>query len=83
MTKVDFPLPETPVTQMNFPNGNFTLIFFKLFSLAPLISINRPFPFRCFLGTGIEYSPDKYFPVIEFGFFIISSGVPAAITSPP
>ncbi len=34
-TKVDFPEPETPVTQLNTPNGNFTLIFFKLFSVAP------------------------------------------------
>lgn len=33
-TKVDFPEPETPVTQVNTPSGNFTLIFFKLFSTA-------------------------------------------------
>ena len=36
--KLLLPLPDTPVTQMNLPSGNLTLIFFKLFSLAPLTS---------------------------------------------
>lgn len=30
-TKVLFPEPETPVTHINCPSGNFTFIFFKLF----------------------------------------------------
>ncbi len=49
--------PDTPVTQLNTPNGNFTLIFFKLFSVAPCTSIT--FVFRCFssfLGTSIFFS---------------------------
>lgn len=32
---VDLPEPETPVTHVNRPSGNLTLIFFKLFSVAP------------------------------------------------
>ena len=31
-TKVDFPEPETPVTQLNTPSGIFTVTSFKLFS---------------------------------------------------
>ena len=38
-TSVLLPLPLTPVTHMNLPNGNSTLIFFRLFSLAPLTTI--------------------------------------------
>ena len=41
----DFPLPETPVTTMNEPNGNFTFTFFKLLQDAPLTSKKLPFPF--------------------------------------
>ena len=33
--KVDLPEPLTPVTTVNSPIGNFTLIFCRLFSLAP------------------------------------------------
>ena len=36
--KVDFPLPETPVTHVKVPKGIFKLTFFKLFPVAPLIS---------------------------------------------
>ena len=56
-TKVDFPDPDTPVTHINFPSGNFTFIFFKLFSSAPNISIYFLFPFLLFLGTSIFSSP--------------------------
>ena len=31
LTRVLLPLPETPVTHINFPKGNLTFIFFKLF----------------------------------------------------
>ena len=31
LTKLDFPLPDTPVTAVINPTGNFTSIFFKLF----------------------------------------------------
>jgi len=33
---VDFPLPETPVTAVNVPNGIFAVTFCKLFPVAPL-----------------------------------------------
>ena len=41
--KVDFPLPETPVTQENVPKGIFKFTLFKLLPVAPLISRNLPF----------------------------------------
>ena len=82
-TSVDFPEPDTPVTQVNFPSGNLTSIFFKLFSSAPVISRYFLFPFLLFSGTSIFSFPVKYLPVILFSFFITSSGVPAATTSPP
>ena len=75
-TKVDFPEPETPVTTVNTPNGNFTFIFFKLFSLAPTTSIKLPLPFLRSFGTGIYFLRLKYCPVIEFKFCLISSTVP-------
>ena len=53
--------PDTPVTQLNTPSGNLTLIFFKLFSVAPCISITFDFrAFLLFLGTGIFFLPLKY-----------------------
>ena len=42
---VDFPEPDTPVTDINFPKGKFTVKFFKLFSYAPLMTIFSFFPF--------------------------------------
>ena len=43
-TRVDLPLPDTPVTQINLPSGNSTDIFFRLFSLQPVSLIDLPFP---------------------------------------
>ena len=63
LTKLDLPLPDTPVTHINLPKGNLTFIFLRLFSLAPLISINFLFPFLLSLGTSIFSSPFKYLPV--------------------
>ena len=40
-TKVDLPLPETPVTHVRQPRGNETSIFFRLFSLAPT-TVSQP-----------------------------------------
>lgn len=77
LTKVDFPEPETPVTQLNTPRGNLTLIFFRLFSVAPCTSITFVFVcFLLFLGTSIFFLPLKYCPVIEFSTCFISSAVP-------
>ena len=58
LTNVLFPEPDTPVTHVNTPSGNFTLIFFKLFSVAPHTSITLPFViFLRFLGTFICFLP--------------------------
>ena len=58
--KVDFPLPETPVTQVKVPTGIFKLTFFKLFPVAPLISINLPFfAVLRFLGIEINFLPER------------------------
>ena len=43
-TNVDFPEPDTPVTQVNTPKGKSTVIFFRLFSVAPFICITLLFP---------------------------------------
>ena len=40
-TSVDFPLPETPVTQVRQPNGIDAVMFFRLFSVAPTI-VSQP-----------------------------------------
>ena len=59
-TNVLFPEPETPVTQLNRPKGNLTLIFFKLFSVPLHISIYLSFlAFLLFLGTCIFFLPLK------------------------
>ena len=51
LTNVDFPEPDTPVTQLNTPSGNVTVIFFKLFSVAPSTSMHLDFIcFLLFLG---------------------------------
>ena len=76
---VDFPDPETPVIQVNTPNGNLTSIFFRLCSVAPFTSIYFPFVgFLRFLGTSILFLPLKYCPVMEFSTFFISSAVPCS-----
>ena len=82
-TKEDFPDPETPVTQVKVPKGISTSIFFKLCSLAPFIFSFFPMPFLLFFGVSMHIFPLKYFPVMLFSFFITSSGVPSATTSPP
>ena len=77
-----FPEPETPVMQVITPNGISTSIFFKLFSLAPLI-VRKPVGFLRSFGTGIWILPLRYAPVTESGFCMISSAVPHATTCPP
>jgi len=62
--KVDFPLPETPVMQTNFPSGISTLTSFKLFSVAPMICNFLPLPGRRRFGIEISSLPLQYFPVM-------------------
>ena len=80
---VDFPEPDTPVTQIKFPSGNLTVTFFRLCSVAPTISKYFPVKFLRFLGTAICILPLRYFPVIELSDLAISSAVPCARTYPP
>ncbi len=77
------PEPDTPVMQHNIPRGILTSIFLRLFSLAPLISINLSSGFLLLSGTSIFFLPLRYCPVIESSHFFISSSVPQATTSPP
>ena len=81
-TRELLPEPETPVTQVITPSGIWTLIFFRLFSCAP-ITFKNPVGFRRTSGTGILIRPLKYAPVTDSSVFMISSGVPCATTSPP
>ena len=76
------PEPETPVTQVNTPSGNFTSIFFKLFSAAPR-TFSQPAGFLRFSGIGIFTAPLKYCPVMDSGVFMMSSTVPQATIRPP
>ena len=71
-----------PVTAMNFPRGKRTVMSCKLFSLAPVISIERPFPERRSVGTGILRLPDKYWPVMDLLLRATCFGVPAATIFP-
>lgn len=57
LISVDLPDPETPVMHVNTPSGIFTLIFFKLFCVAPNISIAFPFDFLRFSGNFILFLP--------------------------
>ena len=59
--KLDFPDPETPVIQVNKPNGILTCKPFKLFFLALFILISFSlFTFSLFNGVAIDFCPFKY-----------------------
>ena len=65
LISVDFPDPDTPVTQVNRPKGISTLRDFKLLPDAPLIfSAWLTLGVRK-LGTGIRRRPLRYCPVSE------------------
>ncbi len=48
-----------------------------------MILIAFPLPLRRSFGTGIDFFPERYFPVKEFSSLATSSGVPAATICPP
>ena len=65
LMSVDLPDPDTPVTQVNSPQGIFRVTFFKLLPLAP----ERTRVLSCckgvlFFGTAICFLPLRYCPVI-------------------
>ena len=82
-TKVDLPLHDTPVTQVNIPSGKFTFIFFRLFSLAPMTLRFLFIPFLLVFGVSIHSLPLKYLPVRLFSSFATSFGVPLDTRYPP
>ena len=55
LMREDFPLPDTPVTQMSFPSGISTSMFFRLFSAAPRIQSSLPFPLPALGGYGDRF----------------------------
>ena len=59
LTREDFPLPDTPVTQVKVPRGMDTSTFRRLFSAAPRMVRKFPLPFRRSVGTGIFFRPDR------------------------
>ena len=82
LTNELLPEPDTPVTQVITPTGNFTLTFLRLFSAAPRTS-TQPAGLRRFDGIAICFRPLRYAPVKESSFCMISCAVPCATTSPP
>src|SRR5262245_53946425 len=56
-TSVDFPEPETPVTQTRRPSGIRTSIDLRLFARAPSTSTALPLPSRRAGGSAIERAP--------------------------
>ncbi len=62
LIKVDFPEPETPVTQVIMPKGMVKSTFLRLCPLAPeslITSSGRGDWVRC-LGTAIFNLPERY-----------------------
>ena len=52
----DFPLPDTPVTQIILPSGSIKSTPLRLFPLAPYRTSVLPFPFRlCRKGVGFHH----------------------------
>ena len=76
------PDPLTPVTNVKVPRGKLAFTLFKVFPVAPLISIKCPLPFLRSEGTAIDFLPAKYNAVSDFNFKK-DFGVPAATTWPP
>src|SRR5689334_18845077 len=64
---VDLPEPETPVTQIRPPRGMRTSTFLRLFSRQPFSSRDARLGStgRRVGGGTMEYSPVRYFRVIE------------------
>jgi hypothetical protein len=75
-TRLLFPEPETPLTQVKAPRGIFTEMSLRLFSLAPSIMIDFPFPFLLVLGMGIVFLPARYWPVNDSSLLIKASDEP-------
>jgi hypothetical protein len=58
-TKLDFPEPDTPVTQVMVPSGMSTSMPRRLLARAPRTPIVQPFPRRRWRGTGTSSAPAR------------------------
>ena len=65
LTSVDLPEPDTPVTAMRHPSGNDTSMSCRLCSRAPRTVTTSPVPGRRRAGTGIDFLPERYCPVMD------------------
>src|SRR5258706_15414717 len=54
LISVDFPLPLTPVTTINFPSGKSAFTLFRLFPFAPFSCKVLPLPFLLSFGNEIR-----------------------------
>ena len=77
------PPPETPVTQVNRPSGISAETFFRLLPRALMTLMVRRWFGGLRSGIATDISPVRYLPVSDFGFFMISAGVPCATMWPP
>ena len=67
MVRVDFPPPDTPVTQTNLPSGKSAVTFCRLLPVAPTTVTFLPLPLRRVRGMAISRVPDRYCPVTLAG----------------
>src|SRR6266516_3723929 len=65
LTRVDLPLPLTPVMATKHPSGKSTSMFLRLCSRACRTVSHASPGCRRISGTGMERSPARYLPVIE------------------
>ena len=77
------PLPETPVIATKRARGISILIPFRLLPDAPFKTSFLFWMPSLRLGISIDFSPERYNPVIDFFDFKISFGVPEYVISPP
>src|SRR5215217_5800632 len=83
LTRVDFPDPDTPLTQTKQPRGSSTSMFLRLCSRAPRTTSQPSFGSRRMAGTGIDRAPERYCPVIDRFSLTRSLTDPLTTTSPP
>ena len=82
MTKVDLPLPETPVIPIIKPKGKSTVIFLRLLPVQPDRVNLVPLPVLLLTGIFICRVLLRYFEV-KVSSFNILFGVPCEMISPP
>ena len=83
LTSDDLPEPDTPVTHVSVPSGMLTSTLRRLFSRQPNTRRKFPFPARRCAGTAMRRLPERYWPVMLSGAFMMSCSVPCAMICPP